>query len=146
MAKKAIRSESLVIIGHRGKGPTSTLSKARTDGGLGDVPKGLLPENTLISFDKAIQEGADGIELDIFISKDGVPMVIHDNELNRNVAGASRKGTDLGMLEDYTAAELQRFDVGQGQSMPTLEEVIHLISEKNMEREEMGLPPSSTQN
>lgn len=132
---------NLYILGHRGKGPTSNLSTHVDENGLGYVPKEHQPENTLPAFEQAFKEDADGIELDIFISKDGIPMVIHDNELNRNISGAKRKDTNLGMLENYTAQELRNFDVGQGLSMPTLQEVIELVAQYNLERKANNQPP-----
>lgn len=55
---------SLLIIGHRGA-------------------SGHAPENTLPAFEKAIEMGADGVELDLWPAKDGTPVVIHDEELER---------------------------------------------------------------
>jgi glycerophosphoryl diester phosphodiesterase len=63
------------------------------------------PENTLASFRKAIEAGADGIELDVRLSKDGVPMVIHDSTLVRT-AGMNTRVADL------TAEQLSRVDAG----------------------------------
>lgn len=39
---------------------------------------GKYPENTMLAFEKAIELGADGIELDVQLTKDGVPVIIHD--------------------------------------------------------------------
>jgi glycerophosphoryl diester phosphodiesterase len=63
------------------------------------------PENTLASFRKAIEDGADGIELDVRLSKDGVPVVIHDATLLRT-AGMNTRVADL------TAEQLSRVDAG----------------------------------
>ena len=109
--------KKVIVVAHRGKGPTSKFTapteqlwvKCRDTGLLLDkvVPQKILesfnirlpeytpPENTIAAFRQGLEEGADGIELDIFLSKDGVPMVIHDDELNRNVSGARRKITEL---------------------------------------------------
>ena len=65
----------------------------------------LAPENTLAAFQKAIDDGADGIELDVRIVKDGVPVVFHDSTLARMVG---RENT----VSSFTAEELQTFDVG----------------------------------
>jgi glycerophosphoryl diester phosphodiesterase len=43
----------------------------------------ITPENTIASFSKAITDGAEGIELDVRLSKDGVPIVFHDETLER---------------------------------------------------------------
>ncbi len=78
------------------------------------------PENTLCAFRTAIDLGADGVELDIHLSADGVPVVIHDNRLERTTNGS-------GSVGDLTAAELQRLDAGDGQGVPTLLDVIEVI-------------------
>jgi len=65
----------------------------------------LAPENTLAAFQKAIEDGADGIEFDVRISKDGVPVVFHDATLKRI---AERENT----VSSLTSEELQTFDVG----------------------------------
>lgn len=117
--------ENIVILGHRGMGPSSKLYKLSPH-----EQCDYLPENTIVSFNEAFKRGADGIELDVFLSKDGVPIVIHDDELNRNVVGADFNGGELGLVSEYTAAELKRFDVGRGESMPTLEEVILSVLEQ----------------
>jgi glycerophosphoryl diester phosphodiesterase len=65
----------------------------------------LAPENTLAAFRQAIEDGADGIEFDVRLAKDGVPVVIHDADLKRL---ADKKGR----VSSYTSQELQTFDVG----------------------------------
>ena len=66
---------------------------------------GLAPENTLAAFDRGLAAGADGIELDVHLSRDGVVVVHHDRTIDRttNLRGAVR---------DHTAAELARADAG----------------------------------
>ena len=44
---------------------------------------GKYPENTMLAFRKALETGCDGIELDVHLSRDGVPVVIHDETLDR---------------------------------------------------------------
>ncbi|HRX80870.1 MAG TPA: glycerophosphodiester phosphodiesterase family protein [Pirellulaceae bacterium] len=71
------------------------------------------PENTLVAFEKAHALGCDMFELDVHLSKDGVPVVHHDDQLDRctNVRSRlSRKGESF--LSDYTWDELQTLDVG----------------------------------
>lgn len=63
------------------------------------------PENTLAAFRRAVEDGADGVEFDIRLAKDGVPMVIHDETLART-AGRSEK------ISDLTSRELNQIDVG----------------------------------
>jgi glycerophosphoryl diester phosphodiesterase len=63
------------------------------------------PENTLAAFQKAIEEGADGLEFDVRLAKDGVPVVFHDAALRRI---ASR---NLSVI-NCTAQDLQNLDIG----------------------------------
>ncbi len=84
------------------------------------------PENTLPSFRAALDQGADGFELDAQLSADGVPVVIHDFSLERTTDGR-------GSVTAHTLAELRRLDAGAwfapelaGTRIPTLEEVLEL--------------------
>lgn len=88
----------------------------------GDVSQA--PENTIPAFKAAIESGADWIELDINQTKDGVLVVLHDENLMR-VAGVPYK------VRDLTYDEIHSLDVGsrlgpdfQGTSIPTLSEVL----------------------
>lgn len=83
------------------------------------------PENTLISFEAAIRLGVDLIEFDVNMTKDGVPVVIHDNDIGRT-------SDHEGLTREYTLAELKSFDFGgyfdekfKGTNIPTLEEVLY---------------------
>jgi glycerophosphoryl diester phosphodiesterase len=78
------------------------------------------PENTLRAFHRAIDLGADMIELDVHLSGDGEVVVIHDEELSRTTDGSGR-------VSDYTLDELRRFDAGKGEPIPTLQEVVDLV-------------------
>jgi glycerophosphoryl diester phosphodiesterase len=66
---------------------------------------GLAPENTLAAFRRAIEDGADGVEFDVRLSRDVIPVVIHDATLRRT-------GLRSGIVERMTAAELCQVDVG----------------------------------
>jgi ribulose-phosphate 3-epimerase len=85
-------------------------------------------ENTLRSFEAAIKLGVDLIEFDVNITADGVPVVIHDNSIDRT-------SDHTGLVRDYTLAQLKSFDFGckfgpefAGATIPTLEEVLSLAS------------------
>ncbi|MBF0274775.1 MAG: glycerophosphodiester phosphodiesterase [Nitrospinae bacterium] len=104
--------QKTLIIGHRG------------------APR-FLPENTIPSFEKAIDLGADGIELDVQLSSDGKLVVIHDELINRTTED------ETGLVRDFELAQLKRMDFGgwfdrscAGIRIPTLEEVFELIKEK----------------
>lgn len=66
---------------------------------------GEAPENTLASFELALRHGADGIEFDVQLSSDGVPMVIHDARLTRTTSGN-------GWVHEHRASVLRRLDAG----------------------------------
>jgi glycerophosphoryl diester phosphodiesterase len=66
---------------------------------------GEAPENTLAAFDLAIRQGAGGIELDVHLSSDGIPMVIHDPRLSRTTSGG-------GWVMEHGANALRKLDAG----------------------------------
>lgn len=66
---------------------------------------GYAPENTMIAFRKAIDLGANGIELDLQKTKDGKIVIFHDNKINK-------KSNGKGKISDYTYQELLKFDFG----------------------------------
>ena len=85
------------------------------------------PENTLTAFEEAVRVGADGIELDVHLSKDGQVVGIHDETLDRTTDGA-------GFVHEWTLADLQQLDAGSwfdpafaGQKIPALAEVLDLL-------------------
>ena len=90
---------------------------------------GVYPENTMLAFRKAIEIGADGIELDVHLSKDGQVMIIHDEALKRTT------GLD-GVISDYTRAELEKISAGKTKNdefgftpIPSLEEYLAFMAE-----------------
>ncbi len=81
------------------------------------------PENTLRGFGIAIDLGADFVEFDIHFSKDRELVVIHDSSVDRTTNGT-------GKVIDLTVDELKHFDAGQGEEIPTFQEVINLCKGK----------------
>lgn len=79
------------------------------------------PENTLDAFALALELGADGVELDVRLTADGVPVVIHDGHLDRTTSGT-------GAVRDLSLADLRGADAGNGQRVPTLAEVIDVVA------------------
>lgn len=75
------------------------------------------PENTMAAFQLALDLGADGIELDVMLSKDHEIVVIHDDTVDRTTNGT-------GQVSELTLAELKKLDAGDGEQIPTLEEVL----------------------
>lgn len=85
------------------------------------------PENTLAAFRAAVDAGADGVELDVQLSADGVAVIHHDFDLGRTDDGR-------GPLREQTLAQLRRLDAGgwkdprfTGERIPTLAEVFALL-------------------
>jgi glycerophosphoryl diester phosphodiesterase len=81
------------------------------------------PENTLRAFERAIQMGATMLELDIHLSKDGHPMVIHDVEVSRTT-------NHKGQVSDMTLMQIKKLDAGKGEKIPTLTEVVDLARDR----------------
>ncbi len=77
----------------------------------------LEPENTLRSFCRAAAEGADAIELDLRLTRDGRLVVLHDADVDRTTNGS-------GPVAEMTLHELKRLDAGLGERVPTFEEVL----------------------
>lgn len=79
----------------------------------------LAPENTIESFKRAIEAGADYLECDVHMSLDGRLVVIHDDRLDRTTNGK-------GYVRDFTLADLKALTIADNLKMPTIEEVLAL--------------------
>jgi glycerophosphoryl diester phosphodiesterase len=82
------------------------------------------PENTIPSFEEAIRLGAGIVELDVRLSRDGVPVVIHDPAVDRTTDGT-------GLVHELSAAELSSLNAGteaEPTPVPTLAEVLRCVS------------------
>lgn len=86
------------------------------------------PENTLASFNLAVELGADAVELDVKLTRDGVPIIMHDETVTRTTNGK-------GKVCDLTLAEFKELDAGSfkdskyaGEPVPTLEEVFEAVA------------------
>jgi glycerophosphoryl diester phosphodiesterase len=114
-ARKLVNSPELLIIAHRGNSSVA-------------------PENTLPAFAKAIEAKSDLVELDYHHSSDGVPVVIHDDNLNRTTNAQELLGKEKVLVVEMPAAELAKFDAGawfddefRGTRLPTLLESLAAI-------------------
>ncbi|MFD2630760.1 glycerophosphodiester phosphodiesterase [Oceanobacillus kapialis] len=88
------------------------------------------PENTMPAFDLALKQGADGIETDVQLTKDGVPVLIHDENVRRTSNGK-------GLVKDLTFKQLQTLDMGSwfsnefaGTQIVSLESFLKWIKDK----------------
>lgn len=100
----ASKPKTMLKIGHRGA-------------------KGYEPENTLVSFQKALDLHVDGIELDVHLSADGEIIVIHDETIDRTTNGK-------GFVNELSLQELKAFLIEGKHEIPTLEEVFDLVNQK----------------
>ncbi|MBQ0909872.1 glycerophosphodiester phosphodiesterase [Flavobacterium sp. F-328] len=85
--------------------------------------KGYEPENTLVSFQKALDLRVNGIELDVHLSADGEIIVIHDETIDRTTNGK-------GFVNGLPLQELKAFLIEEKYEIPTLEEVFDLVNQK----------------
>ena len=92
--------------------------------------KGTHPENTCIAFRETVRVGAEGIELDVHLSKDGYLIVMHDETVDRTTDGH-------GEIQQLTLNELKQLDAGSWfqknpsvQCVPTLEDVLKCLEEE----------------
>jgi lipoteichoic acid synthase len=91
----------------------------------GDSKK--FPENTLLAINSALDIGSDIVEVDVRLSRDGVPIIIHNDTLDETTNGQ-------GLVAEKTVAELKSLDAGEwknprfkGERIPTLEEALELV-------------------
>jgi glycerophosphoryl diester phosphodiesterase len=104
---------------------------------------GNYPENTLLAFQKALEIGVDEIELDLYLTKDGHLIIMHDSTVDRTTDGT-------GAISDLTLAEIKALDAGgvfgeqfRGERVPTWEEALELVQGKvglNVHLKEGGNP------
>jgi len=97
---------------------------------------GLEPENTMLAFEKAVALGADGIELDVFLTADNKVVVTHDRKTTR-ITG---KKSDVCKS---TFKDLRKLDFGKKEKIPLLSEVLDAFADKlaviNVEIKSMGV-------
>ena len=90
------------------------------------------PENTMPAFEKAAQMGADGIETDVQLTKDGVLVLCHDESIERVSDGT-------GWIKDYTFKELRGFSFSKTHpefgkvEIPTLQDLLYFLQDNDLE-------------
>jgi glycerophosphoryl diester phosphodiesterase len=82
---------------------------------------GHAPENTLAAVQKGIELGVDFVEIDVRRTADGVLVALHDSTLNRTTNGNGR-------VDAFSLHELRAFDAGDGERIPTVEEVLTIAA------------------
>jgi glycerophosphoryl diester phosphodiesterase len=83
---------------------------------------GRFPENTLLAFRQALAAGVEGIEFDVHVTSDGIPVIIHDRDVARTTDGS-------GNVDEMPLASVQTFDAGGGERVPTLADVLALVGD-----------------
>ena len=83
------------------------------------------PENTLAAFQLAVEQGADGVELDVRLSADGHLVVIHDASISHTTNGRGRRWVHR--VANMTLVGLRELDAGNGEKIPTLDEVFETL-------------------
>ncbi|ALC90002.1 hypothetical protein AM500_09595 [Bacillus sp. FJAT-18017] len=94
--------------------------------------KSLYSENTMTAFIEAEKAGAEGLELDVQLTKDGVPVIIHDEKVDRTTG-------NTGFVKDFTYTEIKKLNADfkkmspkGSEPIPTLEEVLEWLKDTNL--------------
>lgn len=82
-------------------------------------------ENSLEGFRYAATHGAEGIEFDVQLTKDGVPIVMHDEKVDRTTDGT-------GWVKDFTFSEIRKLHLANGEPVPELKEVLAILQNRNL--------------
>ncbi len=96
---------------------------------------GTTPENTLAAFRQALADGADGVEFDVRATADGVPVLLHDRDLERTTDGS-------GPIDAISAEDLSRVRTRGGEPVPPLAEVLVAVGDRlrlNAELKQPGI-------
>lgn len=109
-SKPLPKKQPLQIIGHRG--------------GARNVDFLPLSENSTEMMKMAAQLGANGVEIDVRMTKDGVPVIFHDSFLSVHTIKGKIYG---GLIHNYTLQELKSIQLRKGGQVPTLQECLHTI-------------------
>ena len=83
----------------------------------------MFPENSLKGFAYAIDHGIDGLEFDVHLTKDNVPVIMHDEKIDRTTDGN-------GEIRSYTLKQLRQFHLSDGETIPMLAELLALADKK----------------
>ena len=82
-------------------------------------------ENSLEGFRYAAKHGAEGVEFDVHMTKDKVPVVMHDEEIDRTTDGS-------GYIKDYTLNEIRKFHLKNGEPVPMLRALFEILQDKDL--------------
>lgn len=82
-------------------------------------------ENSLEGFRYAATHGAEGVEFDVHLTKDKVPVVMHNEEIDRTTDGSA-------YIKDYTLSEIRKFHLKNGEPVPMLRELFEILQDKDL--------------
>lgn len=132
--------DNVLANGPTARNPVSALSLLQRKEPLIIAHRGfsaVAPENTLPAFDRALATGATMVELDYRVTRDGVPVVIHDATLDRTTDAKTRWGRRRLKVANRTSTELAELDAGSwfgtefaDTRIPTLAEALDLIHQR----------------
>lgn len=97
---------------------------------------GHAPENTLMGIRQALDMRCDGVEVDVQLSADGVPVLIHDDDLQRTTNAG-------GPIAGKTYVELQQLDAGAGEPVPSLRDALQLVDGRMLFVVELKISPEA---
>lgn len=98
------RDTGMLIYGHRGASASE-------------------PENTLRAFRRALEMGVEGMEFDVQVTSDRVPVILHDRDVSRTTNG-------YGSIDHISFEDVRRLDAGHGERIPTFAEVLSLVDDR----------------
>lgn len=137
-AAAALGLSSLVGAGGAGATTEASVAVPATDG-TGECPLVVAHrggyetppntnENSMAAFNRAANIGVWAIETDVWFTSDQVPVIMHDETLDRTITGAP-PGTKVG---DVTYAQLKQYKLNNGEPIPTLDQVLDLIKKRDI--------------
>ncbi len=86
---------------------------------------GDFPENTMVAFEQGLSSGADALEFDVRVSAEGIPVVIHDETVDRTTNGN-------GPVRSKSIGEIAELDCGDGARIPLVDEVLETFADTPM--------------
>jgi len=84
------------------------------------------PENALAGFEYACEQGIDGLEFDVHLTADRVPVIMHDERIDRTTDGRGR-------IDQYTFEQLRHFRLANAEPVPSLAELLKLVSGRDVQ-------------
>src|SRR5699024_2808233 len=84
------------------------------------------PENSLAGFSYALDHGIEGLEFDVHLTADHVPVIMHDEQIDRTTDGSGR-------IDRYTFNQLRQFRLTNGEPIPSFAEFLKLVTDREVQ-------------